>query len=93
MKILRSWSLYVIIFIVGIGFIFIPSQVLDQTKEPKLKYRDKSILRSPAASPRLIYEEMKFWGETVGKIMGGVGGVGLGVKAVVEIFKKKKKRR
>jgi len=85
MRVLKSWSFYITLCLVGVG-LFLISGYFPKPRNEFLKFK------GPGSGAAPVYDEVKFWAETAGKVFGGIGGAGVGVKAVVEFFKKKKKR-
>jgi hypothetical protein len=85
-KLLNSWKLYVGIIAVGFviwvlaGFLFPPKHIIYESLQKGLT----------VPRPKSIYPEIKFWAETVGKCFVGIGGVAAAIKALLDLFRKKK---
>jgi len=90
MRVLKSWSFYITLCLVGVGLFLISGYF----PKPRIEFLAEKglILKGPGSGAAPVYDEVKFWAETAGKVFGGIGGAGVGVKAVVEFFKRKRKR-
>lgn len=89
MKILNSWKLYVVV--IAVGFVIWAAASILLVAKPVISEVPREILKSvPTAPAKSIYPEIKFWAETVGKILVGVGGVAGSIKALLELFRRRK---
>lgn len=74
MKLLNSWKLYVGVIVAGF-VIWVLAGILFPRSVPEAQIRS-------------IYPEIKFWAETIGKLLVGVGGVSGSIKALLDLFRK-----
>jgi hypothetical protein len=92
MKFLNSWKFYLGITVIGFAIWFVAG--LFSIPKPELFEMQKGLNGpgSPMASitPKSIYPELKFWFETAGKILVGAGGIAGSIKALLDLFRRKK---
>jgi hypothetical protein len=90
MKLLDSWKLYVGLIIAGFIIWVLAGILLPIKPEFHLKYMPETFRSVPEVPIKSIYPEIKFWAETTGKILVGAGGVAGSIKALLNLFRRKK---
>lgn len=92
MKFFNSWKFYVGIIAMGFAVWFVAG--LFSVPKPELYEMQKGLdgPGSPMSSipTKSIYPELKFWFETIGKILVGMGGVAGSIKAFLDLIRRKK---
>jgi hypothetical protein len=92
MKFLNSWKFYMGMIILGFAIWFLAGLFSIPKPEPYEMQKGLDIPGTPMSSipVKSIYPEIKFWAESGGKFLVGLGGVASAIKALLELFRRKK---
>jgi hypothetical protein len=86
-KIVGAWKLYAGVVAVGFALWILAVMLAPAPDYGMLKSTDRSLTMVPASKP--IYQEVRFWAETVGKLLVGIGGIASAVRAILELLKRR----